>query len=331
MTPFFLGIAAISATNNLLFVLLGVSLGLIVLSGIFSERNILGVKARIEPTGELRVGEPARLLVTFEREGRARATSFGLRLRAQKVKGDADRIDVTLPLLDGPEASCVAKKTFLARGTQTVTGFELMTDFPFGLFNKIRDVDVSSVVLVWPRRVDVPPALADPRGIAAEGRATGSRGIGHDVYGLRERMEWDPIHRIHALRSMSVGRDVVIETETTTRPLAWLGLANDRRADPEALERAIELAAATLEAWERLGYAIGLVTYDRVEKPGFATLNDVLDALASVDPSEPELRRVEAAPVWLVPSGASVGDLEGVSVFEVTRDGALLGRAEAKA
>ncbi|MBI2374305.1 MAG: hypothetical protein HYV07_09960 [Deltaproteobacteria bacterium] len=327
--PFFLGLAAISATNNLLFVLLGVSLGLIVLSGIFSERNLSGIRARLEPSGEVRAEETARLLVTFEREDRGYGPAYGVRLRARRSKVDSDRIDVTLPVLEGSEASCIARKTFPRRGLQDVRDFELLTDFPFGLFNKIRDVDVSSMVLVWPRRIEVPPELADPRGIAAEGRATGARGAGQDVYGLRERTEWDSPHRVHALRSLSVGRELVVETETTTRAMAWLGIANDEGVDEAALERAIEIAAAVLEAWDRLGYAVGLVTFGRVEKPGTATLSDVLDALASIEPMRAELRRLEAAPVWLIPDGASIGEVEGASVFDVAASGELTAREHA--
>src|SRR5437870_11471464 len=66
--PIVLGVAAVNASNNLLFMLLGGVLGAIVLSGILSERNIRGVRARVEPVSSVYAGEPCRLKVTLERE-----------------------------------------------------------------------------------------------------------------------------------------------------------------------------------------------------------------------------------------------------------------------
>jgi hypothetical protein len=99
----------------------------------------------------------------------------------------------------------------------------------------------------------------------------------------------------------------VIETEALRRPVAWLGLAN-LRSDPEAFERAVEIAAATLVEWERRGYATGLVTGTRVFEPGVASIDEMLDALAETEAVDQLAPSGAASPLWLVPDGARFPD-----------------------
>ena len=123
-SPLVLGIAAVSASNNLLFMLLAASLGTVVLSGILSERNIRGVKARLRSVGAAYAGEPARLEVTYERPVED-GPSFGLRVRelapgVWKPWGERpqapDIVDAFLPVLDGGRGRATCLRRFDARG-----------------------------------------------------------------------------------------------------------------------------------------------------------------------------------------------------------------------
>ena len=78
--PTFLGLAAVTATNNLLFLLLGATLGAIVLSGILSERNIKTIRVGVRPVAPVYAAEVARLQVRFHRKV-ARSSAFDLRFR----------------------------------------------------------------------------------------------------------------------------------------------------------------------------------------------------------------------------------------------------------
>lgn len=333
VTPFFLGLAAINASNNLLFLLLAASLGAIVLSGILSERNLRGVRASLRPVDDAYAGEPARLLLSVERK---RVTAgdvplFAIRVReiARKKTPKDQRLDAVVPVIEGPSARAVASRVFPRRGLIDLRRLEVVTTYPFGLLAKSKDLDLEAQVLVRPRRVPVPEALADPAGLAAEGRASSRRGLGEDVYGLRERHEWDPHHRVHALRSARVGREVVIETEATERPVAWIGVANTLGADPEAFERTLEVALATVREWEENGWAVGLRTAGALHPPGSADLGELL---ALLELEKPRTFRADAVPLWLVPERASLpeGSAQAPKAF-IGKDGALRFEKEARA
>jgi uncharacterized protein (DUF58 family) len=322
--PFVLGLAAINSSNNLLFLLLGVSLSLILLSGILSERMVWGLEVNIEPAGEAYADEPARLLVSIHR-WRYRpgdAPLFGLRVK-ERGRARAGALDVRLPILEGQSGRVLGERVFATRGKLALGPTEIRTVYPFALLTKICDLDAGCTLIVRPRRIPVPEALADPEGAIAEGRADARRGHGQDVYGLRERQEFDPLYRVHALRSLRLDREVVVETEAARRPMAWLGLANIAGADPEAFERAIEIAAATLVEWEDRGFAVGLVTAGETFHPGQADAHALLDVLALMGLEAGLADPGRAGPFWLIPEGAllppSVRELSaGVAIIDRT-------------
>jgi uncharacterized protein (DUF58 family) len=310
--PIVLGVAAVNASNNLLFILLGGVLGAIVLSGILSEKNLDGVRVSVRQASPLYAEEPGRLLVTFTkdpdtplpshalrvRERRTRAVISGFRFHDRKWSG----LSVTLPELLERTQSRIGQRTFPMRGKAQLQFCELTTRFPFGLLVKARDIDIDVDLTVRPRRVAVPEALADPASVSGDGEAPARRGWGLEVYGLREREDRDAYSRLHALRSLSLGFDVVIETDGVEHPIASLGLANVEGADPGAFERSLEIASAVIAEWDRRGYLVGLETATRRWAPGSESVDALLDAIALLR-LEPALDHPPAAGVWIVPRG----------------------------
>jgi len=325
--PLILGMAAINAGNNLLFILLGATLGAIVLSGILSERALRGVAASVRPLGDAWAGEEARLTVQVRRTlfEPGDGAAFGLRIRerlSRRERRVTPPLDVILPIIEGRVGEAVATRSFTRRGRIELGPCEAVTRYPFALLAKSRDLDAECAVIVRPRRVDVPDALASPLGSVLGGDAAAHRGLGQDIYGLREWQERDPIHRLHALRSLSLGKDVMVETEALHRPTAWLGVANVFGADPHAFERTLEVAAATLLAWDADGYAVGLRTVGRRWTPGSATVSELLDALATLELEDPIADDDTVAPLWLVPYGAAAPRRDG-ALARVDTDGTV--------
>lgn len=330
-TPILLGVAAINASNNLLFILLGAILGSIVVSGILSERNMKGVRVSARLLSPAYAEEPARLIVAFERaQEHAGSPAFALRVREMSGEGMLayfrnmkGGLETHLPVLEGRRAEKVSTRVFQKRGKAEVDHCELTTRYPFGLLIKARDADVDVDVLVRPKRIEVPPRLDDPRGLDAEGDTSEKRGHGLDVYGLRERDDRDSIQRVHALRSMTLGKDVVIETTGVERPHATLGIASFSSADPIAFERALEVAQATLLRWEERGFAVGLVTASWELAPGELELESVLDRLAALQPADGKTMTRKLHPsLWIVPAGASAPG-EARAIANVGADGTV--------
>ncbi len=331
--PLPLGVAAVSASNNLLFMLLAVALGAVVLSGILSERNIDGVQAHLRPIAPAYVDEPCRLEVRYERSSKHREAAFALQLRelapgVWKPWGQRPEapqiVDAFLPVLDAGAGRTTCLRVFAQRGRTSIPTCELITRFPFGLLNKAKDVHVQLHVLVRARRVPVPEEIEDPRSAAGEGERAEARGLGTEIYGLRERQDWDEAFRVHALRSMALGRDVVLETAQVQRPTAWLGVAITPQAEPVALERTLEIAAAALSAWDVRGFAVGLATPDIAYAPGELSVDGLLDVIADLSPAAFERVDARHQPgLWLIPDGAHGPRTPGVLAMHVNAQGQL--------
>lgn len=324
-----LGVAGVTAGNNLLFLLLGATLGTIVLSGILSELAITPVRVSMRAAGPLRAGETGRLLIRFSRtENRpGKSLLYGLVLheRTQGLmqlvfrRAEPGLIECRLPVLSGASSTQFADRHMERRGRLKLHRTELSTTFPFGLLHKEKDVDVEGEVWVGPRRVPLPRALElgshSPTGEDARPVA----GDGVEFHGVRERREDESARRLHALRTAALGRDILIETAHETRPTAWIGVVHSSEAEAEALERAVEYAAAWLEDRASRGMEVGLVTgTEAVEGLGPA-----LARLARLERTKGPLPRRDA--LWLVPAGAPRPAL-GRSL-RIASDGALRGEA----
>ncbi len=329
LSPFVLGTAAITASNNLLFILLGATLGTIVLSGILSERNVTGVRTRIRPVGPAYAGEPARLEVVLEREDDKTGYAFTVHERAHSIwqpwkswgKRAPDVLVANVPLLERGRAKVIASRRFDRRGRAKLARLELSTTFPFDLVHKTRDVDVDVEVFVRPRRIDVARVLVEPRSRLGDGDLHQRRGAGLEVYGLRERKEFEDRRRVHARRSMALGRDVIIETSGIARPVAWIGVALEG-ASEEAVERTLEHAQAALLAWDADGRSVGLCLGEDVYEPGAASIDRLLDLIARAAP-DAKLADARTLPsTWLVASGARA-PVQAKEVLVVQDDGAI--------
>ena len=325
-SPLVLGVAAVSATNNLLFMLLAAAMVTVVVSGVLSERNMRGVRVQLRPMEPAYADEPAALEVVFSRPAgpASDAPAYGLIVRESpqgiwppwrpKSLVSPAILDAQLAVLEGRRGRVTGHRRFAERGAGRIGACELVTTYPFALLNKARDLNVALELWVRPRRVPCPPLLADPRGLRIDGDAEDKRGLGLEVYGLRERQEWDAVHRVHALRSLALGREVVLELAGAERPAAWLGVAGGPRG--EAWERTLEIAQAVLVAWERAGFAPGLTVGAERMPPATSSLEGLLDALARAEPMPPN---PDGPALWLVPDGGAAP--AGARTVTVGRNG----------
>lgn len=316
IAPTILGLAAVTATNNLLFLLLGASLGSIVLSGILSEQNIQPVRVYLRPLSPAYAGQALRIEVQFKRSHKSHP-AFDLRFKeASEIqilpswktpRAPPDVLDARVEVMEGQEARVVTERIFLERGRVELPTCEISTRYPFGLLVKSKDVFPTLDLWVRPKRVECPSELMSPPGKALEDGDAAQIGLGTDIYGLRERTDRDAIHRIHALRSLSLGKEVVLEMSDVNNPTAELGVATGDTAHPEAFERTLEYAQAIMKSWSERGFAVGLVTYSQKFSPS-RKLEAAFDHLAQVKPSAlaPVALGTRHGPrVWLVPQGVS--------------------------
>ena len=237
-----IGLAAINTGNNLLFLVLGLLLSSIIVSGVLSETSLRAVRVERRLPAGASVGAPA-LVGLVARNDKARAPSVGLELRERG--GDVVGSALVLLLGAGRSEEVSYRFTPQRRGLHRFEQLEVVTRAPFGLFEKSRPLPVSGELVVFPRRI--PPPAQQPRRLARDGeRATGRAGHGLEVHALRDHRTGEDVRSIHWRSSARAGKLIGIDREQERRRQVCIVL-DQRRAAGAALESAVERAAALFE------------------------------------------------------------------------------------
>jgi uncharacterized protein (DUF58 family) len=234
-----IGLAATNTGNNLLFLVLGLLLASIIVSGILSEQTLRGVHVERRLPAVATAGQPA-LIGLRARNGKKRAPSFSLEIRERggDVAGHG-----FLVLLPASESGEVAYR-FLPqrRGLYRFRQLEVATRAPFGLFEKSRPLDVPGEMVVFPRVVLAPRLSA--QSLARAGEQPEDRiGLGLEVHSLRDHRPGEDARSIHWKSSARAGRLIAVDREQERRKRICVVL-DHRTLRGDALERAVELAAA---------------------------------------------------------------------------------------
>ncbi|MCP3101619.1 DUF58 domain-containing protein [Myxococcus sp. K15C18031901] len=291
VVTFGVGLGALNTGNNLLYLLLGMLLSMVVVSGVLSERCLRDLTVR-------RVGTDA----AFARE------PFAFRWAVARKQGHA--FALTLAEADAPLAGeggvgylragaehlVRADLTAPRRGPVTLTGVRVTTTWPLGLFAKTRVLPLPGTLLVYPRRGyacrDPGEAVRGPVGDAGNPRRNDGTG---DVTGLRELADGEDARRVHWLKSASQGKLLRVEREREERR-TWV-LTVESGLAGEELERRIEEVAAQAHRLLDEGHDVGLDTATQRLRPatGIAQERHILRTLAWLGFEAPESDEEAAA------------------------------------
>jgi len=210
------GFAAINTGNNLLYLLLGMLLALIIVSGLMSELSLrdLTVVRRL-PT-RAQVGRPHLVEIeVFNHKGRV--PSYAIEVEDLRAGQPADKRCFFLKI--SPKSAQVAayRRTPAKRGRDKHVGFRIATRFPFGLFEKSREVPAEGELIIYPA-VDPVQLPAQPPGRHSGGDAAFGRGHGDDYLGLKLLRSGEDPRDVHWRKSAAAGQLVTRERAREARP-----------------------------------------------------------------------------------------------------------------
>jgi uncharacterized protein (DUF58 family) len=239
-----LGFAAVNTGTNLMYLVFGFMLSLIVLSGVLSEHVLrkLSVERRLPQRAV--AGEPA-LIELLVKNGKQRLVSYSVEIEDQAESDDNLRRCYFLKIPAGSEQAASYRRVPARRGVLRFSGFSIATRFPFALFEKSRDVELGSELLVYPRQLPapLPEAFFKEQGE----RSASARGRGTETRELREYRQDDEVRMIHWRRSAALGKPVVRELEQEASSLLCIRIDN-RRPSGDAKEWLLALEAAISRA-----------------------------------------------------------------------------------
>lgn len=242
------GAAAVNTGNNLLYLVLGMLLSLIVLSGVLSEVVLRRLRVARRLPKRVFAGSPCLIELALRNDKRW-LPSYSVELEDVSSAQPAERRCYFLKVAAGDERVAAYTRTPERRGVLRLTEVKVRTRFPFGLFEKSRRLELEDELVVYPAllregarelgRTRAGPDVPTPR-----------RGAGVEVAGLRDYADGDEARAIHWRRSASLGRVVVRERQRDAARRLTLRVDETRPPDADAawaerFEESLSRAATT--------------------------------------------------------------------------------------
>lgn len=303
------GLAAINAGLNLLFLVWGMMLFLILASGVLSELCLRKLEVR-RATPPAAYAETPYLMGIALGNHKRRLPSFSVEVEDLVAGRPIEKRCYFLKLPAGRTQETAYRHVAARRGRLKLSGFRLSTRFPFGLIHKSKDIEAPAELLVYPALVPVPASLL--RGFASQhGRGLHKwRSRRGEFFGLREFRQGDDPRDIHWRTSARRGAPFVREAEDDEGQEVCLVLDNsvtsaggpgpataprptETSADgvDAAFEETVSLAASLACELLARGYRVGLCARGEEITPegGQAQATRLLRFLALVGPVSPEV------------------------------------------
>ncbi len=265
-------IGAFNSQNNLLYWLFGLSLGMLIVSGVLSGIMLMAIRVEREPIDSPEAGAP--LTLTYRLSSTSQLLpSFALYIRDQVVTepGEKTASEDAVGSLAGAPGGFVAfvpaRGTAIghataqttARGRVRLAGVHIISSFPFGIVRKSLYFPLPTSVLILPPQGEEIDRATMPDRPAASTAAASPSEAGEETFGLREYQSGDTPRRIAWRSSARTG-------EMRTRMLASasdssliVALLVQPGAGRTHVDRAVSLVASELRIASRRGHRIGVI------------------------------------------------------------------------
>lgn len=323
-----LAIGSINSQNNLLFLLLGLTLASGIVSGFISGHMMMSVRAERHVPHHAAAGSPAAFRYIVSNRSRWMPL---FALRVEEVTWSRERKARSWErLLAAPRGyvayvpprgtvEIVAGTTPVRRGEARLTALRVSSAFPFGLVRKSCTFEQHAALVIHPRvlrlRPDVTSNLVSRADIGKT--ASSLRGRGDEFYGLRDYTPGDSPRLIAWRSSARLGSLVVRENTAPAAGQVWILLnltgpaaaVGEGDAD-ERRERAITLAASLIHHAASAGMEPGLALLDRgmvmAPEAGARHTLALMNALAMLDSPADSARPAREPAASVPPRAASI-------------------------
>jgi len=303
-------LACVNTGNNLLWMLLSCAIAGLLISGALSRAVLRGIELKFDMPEHVFAEQPVVAELELRNEKQA-WPSFSLRVVGANKK-DAGQIltrPVFFPYI--PRQASARQKvelTFPHRGNYRQDAFGIRTRFPFGFFEKTRQVDSQLEIIVYPKVAptehfyEVLPLLSGEM-------ASNFRGRGHELHSLRDYLYTDSARFVDWKVTARAGRLMVREFAREDERRVMLVLdpyigpppatpgeseADAARAATEhaaRFERAVSMAACIAWHFNEINAALQFRThrFSTPMAPSAEIIYDALRDLATIQPDSSAL------------------------------------------
>lgn len=260
---FGVGFAAMNTANNLLYLMLGMLLALIIVSGVMSELSLRDLTVVRRLPLRAQVGR-AHLVEIEVFNHKKRVPSYAIEVEDLRAGQPADKRCFFLKI--SPKSAQVAayRRTPPKRGRDVHVGFRIATRFPFGLFEKSREISSGGELVIYPA-VDAVRLPASAAGKTANGDGSLGRGDGDEFLGLKVMRTGEDPRDVHWRKSAAAGQLVLRERAREARPEVRLSLDVLRPEHAKddwdsAFEKKVRDIASRAVAHLKRGDSVSIVT-----------------------------------------------------------------------
>jgi uncharacterized protein (DUF58 family) len=257
------GFAAINTGNNLLYLLLGMLLALIIVSGMMSELSLRDLTVVRRLPARAQVGRPHLVEIEVFNH-KKRVPSYAIEVEDLRAGQPADKRCFFLKISPMSAQVAAYRRTPVKRGQDRHVGFRIATRFPFGLFEKSREVTAEGELVIYPA-VDAVQLGPAPRGKTSGTDGTLRRGHSEDYLGLKRMRDGEDPRDVHWKKSAALGHLITRERAMEARPDVSLALdvVRPKAATDEwdqVFERRIRDVASRAVAHLKRGDAVAVRT-----------------------------------------------------------------------
>jgi uncharacterized protein (DUF58 family) len=228
------GVGAINTGSNLLYLVLGLLLSLVILSGVLSDLVLFWIRPARALPARAHAGAPFLVEVVLTNEKRW-LPSLSIEVEDVAEGAPTERRTYFLRVEPGSERRAVYERTVDARGLLRFSELVLRTSYPFGLFEKTLRHRVEDLLVVYPA-LEPDRAGLEVAEQRLDAESVERAGHGTEVLHLREYRPGDEARAVHARRSAALGRLVVRERARARAPAIHL-LLDDLLPEGDGAER----------------------------------------------------------------------------------------------
>jgi len=283
------GLAAINTGNNLLYLLLGMLLSLIIISGVLSDISLRGLTVVRRLPTRAQVGRHHQVEIEVF-NSKKKIPSYAIEVEDLRAGQPADKRCFFLKISPSSTQVAAYRRMPSRRGLDRHVGFRVATRFPFGLFEKSREITAPGELIIYPA-VDPVRLGRDEGGHDSGGMGALGHGGGDEIAGVRPERQGDDPRDIYWRKSTIKGHRVMRERAREMSPEVKVKLdltkpANAPEDFPKQFEQSIRDAASRAVAHAKRGDRVTLLTSagQRIRADRAVGLDPLLRFLALVEP-----------------------------------------------
>ncbi len=283
-----IGITAINTGNNLLYLVVGMLLALIIISGIMSESTLRKVRVKRSLPKEIFAGIP--VVASLEILNTKRLfPSYSFVVNESTQDKLVSEPAYVLKLARGEKLTRHPGYTFKRRGKVTLEGQVIETSFPFALFKKGKREDCEEALLVYPRIWPINEDSLPLKSVLPSAGKLRRKGDGYELFALRDYIEGEDARRIDWKSSARTRVLLTREFEMEQDLKLLIEFDNSRHASNTLFEEKVSEAASLAAHFIKRGFSVGLISRDERLKcaRGRGHLLKILRVLALIEPSGP--------------------------------------------